>query len=144
MTDRRKIFFQLARDESGYPPVATESLWAIPTGICSEYILDNIPFFQNVATIGDTVSVEELDGRLWYRATVRRTDRSLIRVVGLGGSAPVAVGKELEALGCAWELGATHHLISVDVPPASFDAAHAVVVKRAASGAIDYEEAILR
>ena len=90
------------------------------------------------------MSVEELDGRLWHRATVRRTDHSLIRVVGLGGSAPVAVGKELEALGCTWELDATHHLISVDVPPAFFDAAQAVVVKRAASGAIDYEEAILR
>lgn len=144
MIDRRKIFFQLEQDGSGYPPVATESLWAIPTEVCSEYVLDNIPFFEKVATIGDTVSVEELEGRLWHRATVRRTDHSLIRVVGLSGSAPVAVGKELEALGCAWELDATHHLISVDVPPAALDGVQAVVVERAASGAIDYEEAILR
>ena len=144
MIDRRKIFFQLEQDASGYPPVATESLWAVPTKVSSEYVLDNIPFFEKVANIGDTVAVDEVDGRLWHRATVRRTDHSLLRVVGLNGSDPITVGKELEALGCAWELDAAHHLISVDVPPVALERVQALVGERAASGLVDYEEAILR
>jgi len=144
MMERRKIFFHLDQDGSGYPPVATESVWAIPTEVPAEYVLDNIPFFESVATIGDRVAVDEMDGRLWYRATVRRTDHSLIRVVGLDGSDPAPVGRELEALGCAWELDAAHHLISIDVPPGVLDRVQAVVAERATSGAIDYEEAILR
>jgi len=117
---------------------------AISTSNPSEYVLDNIPFFQRVATIGDTVTVEELDGRLWHRATVRRTDSSLIRVVGLDGSDPAIVGKELEALGCSWELDASHHLISIDVPSGLLDKVQGVVALHAKSGTIDYEEAILR
>jgi hypothetical protein len=144
MIERRKIFFELEQDGSGYPPVATESLWAIPTDNPTEYILDNIPFFERVATIGDRVAVEELDGRLWHRATVQRSDHSLLRVAGLDGNDPAPVGKELEALGCSWELDAAHHLIAVDVPPGALDRVQAVVARRATSGTIDYEEAILR
>ncbi len=143
MNDKRKIFFDLVQHD-GYPPVATESLWATPTSISSEYVLDNIPFFGRTATIGDTVRVEEREGRLWYCATIKRTDRSLIRIVGLDGTDPTSIGDELRRLGCSWELDSPHHLIAVDVPPEALDDLQHTLAEHAKSGAIDYEEAILR
>jgi hypothetical protein len=143
MTNRRKVFFDLEQDGSGYPPVATESMWATPTEVPTEYVLDNIPFFERVATIGDTVRVEEVEGCFCYRETVKRTDHSLIRVVGADVADITQVGKELEGLGCSWELDSVHHLISVDVPPEALERAQALVAERAKSGKIDYEEAIL-
>ena len=38
-----KIVFSLVPDEDGYPPVASESLWAVNVAD-DEYRLDNIPF----------------------------------------------------------------------------------------------------
>jgi hypothetical protein len=144
MNERRKVFFDLELDESGYPPAATESLWAIPTENSVEYVLDNIPFFERVATIGDKIRVEEVAGRIWYRATICRTSHSLIRIVGLNGKDPIRVGRELEQMGCYWELDAAHHLIAVDVPREVLDRAQALLAQHATSGEIDYEEAILR
>ncbi len=144
MNDRRKVFFDLEQDESGYPPVATESLWAIPTEDFLEYVLDNIPFFERVATIGDRIRVEEVAGRIWYRATIGRTDHSLIRIVGLDDKDPISMGMELEQMGCSWELDAAHHLIAVDVPREVLDRAQILLAQHATSGEIDYEEAILR
>ncbi|MEO5727236.1 MAG: DUF4265 domain-containing protein [Byssovorax sp.] len=144
MNKRRKVFFDLEQDESGYPPVATESLWAIPTENSMEYVLDNIPFFERVATIGDKIRVEEVAGRIWYRATIGRTSHSLIRIVGLDDKDPISVGRELEQMGCSWELDVAHHLIAVDVPHEVLDRARALLAQHAISGEIDYEEAILR
>jgi hypothetical protein len=144
MNERRKVFFDLEQDESGYPPVATESLWAIPTEASTEYVLDNIPFFERVATIGDRIRVEEVAGRIWYRATIDRTSHSLIRVVGLDDKDPIHVGRELEQMGCSWELDAAHHLIAVDVPRGVLDRAQNLLAQHVVSGKIDYEEAILR
>lgn len=144
MSDRRRVFFELEQDESGYPPVATESLWAIGTQRPFEYIVDNIPFFERVATIGDTISVEDVAGRLWYRTTIARTSHSLIRVVGLDDEDPTTTGMALEQLGCSWELDAAHHLIAVHVPREVLVHAQALLAEHAARGEIDYEEAILR
>jgi hypothetical protein len=91
-------------------------VWAIPTEMSMAYVLDTIPFFERVATIGDRIRVEEVAGRIWYRATIGRTSHSLIHVVGLDGKNPIGVGSELEKMGCPWELDATHHIIAVDVP----------------------------
>lgn len=144
MNDRRKVFFELEQDASGYPPVATESLWAIHAETSMEYVLDNIPFFERVATIGDKVRGEEVAGRIWYRATTGRTSHSLIRVVGLDDNDPIDVGRELERMGCSWELDAAHHLIAVDVPREALDRVQTLLAQHAALGNIDYEEAILR
>jgi hypothetical protein len=138
------VFFELEQDESGYPPVATESLWAIGTEKPSEYIVDNIPFFERVATIGDKIFVEEVAGRLWYRATVSRTSHSLIRVVGLDDKDPTTMGMALEQMGCSWELDPAHHLIAVHVPREILVRAQALLAEHATLGEIDYEEAILR
>ena len=144
MSHRRKVFFELERDEAGYPPVATESLWAIGTETPSEYVIDNIPFFERVATIGDRILVEEVAGRIWYRATINRTSRSLIRVVGLDDTDPINVGRALEQMGCSWELDAAHHLIAVDVPREVLEQVQALLAHHATFGKIDHEEAILR
>ena len=44
MTKSEIVWFRLDQDEDGYPPVQTESVWAIPFGE-GTYILDNVPFF---------------------------------------------------------------------------------------------------
>jgi Domain of unknown function (DUF4265) len=144
MSENRKVFFDLEQDESGYPPVTTESLWGISTEAATEYVLDNIPFFEREATIGDKIRVEEVAGRIWYRATISRTSHSLIRVVGLDDKDPISLGMDLEQMGCSWELDAAHHLIAVDVPPEVLVRVQTLLAQYATSGKIDYEEAILR
>jgi len=42
--DRVKVYFDLEKDADGYPPVNSESMWAVPMGEF-RFRIDNIPFF---------------------------------------------------------------------------------------------------
>jgi hypothetical protein len=70
-----RIHFQLEQDEDGYPPVVVESLWAESGENHNEYVIDNVPFFVRVATIGDTVRVREEDGNRWFESLVHRSKK---------------------------------------------------------------------
>ena len=71
-----KVFFRLDRDDTGYPPVDTESVWAneLPNGTC---IMDNIPFFTTQATLGDLVEVIRIGEDLFYSKTIMKSRNSL-------------------------------------------------------------------
>lgn len=73
MTVPIRVHFQLEQDEDGYPPIAVESLWAEPSAQPNEYVIDNVPFFVRIATIGDTVRVREEDGNRWFDSLVHRS-----------------------------------------------------------------------
>jgi hypothetical protein len=139
----RKIFFELEQDEDGYPPAASESVWAIPL-VEDRYVIDNIPFFAREATLGDIVEVTEKDGTLYYKSTFKRSGNSLIRIVYLKETDPSVVRDKLKTFGCSSEWDETHHLIAVSVPPeVKLSDVQVFLQDGFEQGNWDYEEPIL-
>ena len=140
---RVKVLFPLAKDQSGYPPFAVESVWAIRIG--GGYTIDNIPFYARVVALGDVVAAEERDGTLWYARTLTPSPNSLIRVVAYGGVGLESIRQDLSDLGCSTEVDAHRHVIAVSVPEtASLSAVRAHLEAKHRKGVLDYEEPILR
>lgn len=145
MNPKAKVHFRLSQDEDGYPPVAVESLWASPTTEPNEFVIDNIPFFTQQATLGDVVCVREKDGEFWFDDVASRSKNSLLRVVFFDKERIDNVSEKLVALGCSTEHMASHSLIAVNVPAsASLAGVQAYLQKGADAGVLDYEEPILR
>ena len=146
MIERVKLFFALEQDEDGYPPVAAESLWAIPTKQPHEYMLDNIPFFARQATSGDIVQArEEAGGNLWFERMVRSSGKSLLRVTFFQPNKVQDVRESLKRLGCSTEWDDTHRLVAVSVPPdIKIESIQSYLSEQAQAGCIDYEEPLLR
>ncbi len=143
MKNHVNILFRLAQDAEGYPPVAVERIWA--TKASTGYMLDNIPFFTRQATFGDTVSVTDESGTLWFSGVLVRSGNSLLRVVLFDTSRVDEVRKGLSNLGCTTEWDQPHKLVGVNVPDtASLAAVQAYLQKESAQGWLDYEEPILR
>lgn len=141
---RVKVVFELEVDESGWPPVGGERVWAIrrADGCCT---IDNIPWFARAATCGDVVAVREIDGALVFQRTVSHGRHSLIRIICFKGTDPQALRRDLQVLGCDSEYNQHYGMIAVDVPePAILPGVQAHLREAAARGEIDYEEAILR
>ncbi|NUQ74302.1 MAG: DUF4265 domain-containing protein [Polyangiaceae bacterium] len=111
----RKIVFHLEQDDEGFPPAATESLWARSTERNNEFVIENLPFFAREATLGDVVDVTEKDGSLYYRSTICRSGNSLIRIICYNGSEPLTLCKELEAMGCVTEYIEAYRMVAVNV-----------------------------
>lgn len=140
-----KIHFRLAQVD-GYPPVATESMWAQPTDTVNEYVIDNIPFFFTFATLGDRItSVVDEDGTLWYESTVEPSDNSLIRVLLFLAAKLDEVRAALRERGCEVETMASHKLLAVNIPKdARLVDVQEYLSMMADQDVLDYEEAILR
>jgi len=109
-----KVLFPLARDEDGYPPYGSESLWARP--VADGYQLDNTPFFAEGVSSGDVVTVERDDGALVFRSVVRPSGHSTVRVLVRDPAEVPSVREELRALGCSTEGSHIPGLLAVDVP----------------------------
>lgn len=115
------IVFPLDTDESGYPPVGSERLWAkkVSDGL---FEIDNIPFFVTGLASGDRVTVEEKEGVLFYKSTEEYSGNSTLRVVVYESNGKEISGttrdlrKQLEDMGCTSELSNTPNLIAIDVP----------------------------
>lgn len=139
-----KIIFKLDQDEDGYPPAGYEGVWARHEGE-NRFKIDNIPFFTREATTDDIVEAAEENGQLYYRATIKRSENSLLRVAYFEGTDPVALRENLKALGCSTEWDENHHLISVNVPPEVRLADVQAFLQRGSEQQYwDYEEPILR
>jgi len=140
-----KVFFELEQDEDMYPPVSVESVWANSTGFRDQYVLDNIPFFASVATVGDTVRVRMAEGVRWFEEVTERSSNSLIRIIFFDRSALDRINAWLRLEGCATEYSAPHNLLAVSVPGSvDLSRVHTFVAAEADAGTVDYEEAILR
>src|SRR5262245_25386664 len=96
----RKIHFTLEPDEDGYPPCAVESVWGKEDSE-GNFVIQNIPFFVTDATLHDVVAAAPSpeDGVLEYKAMVRPSANSLLRVVYYDGTDPAEVWTQLEELG---------------------------------------------
>lgn len=140
-----KVNFQLVQDEDSYPPVTVESVWAQPTTKAGEYLLDNIPFFAQEATVGDLVRVHEEDGHLWFESVVVRSQNSLVRVVFFDRASVERVNERLVALGCSTEYLKAHNLLAVSIPDSvNLRDVQGCLQAEARAGILDYEEPILR
>jgi hypothetical protein len=112
-----KVLFLLEQDESGYPPVTVESLWAIPGP--GGYELDNIPFYARGIALGDFVGVARgLDGGLEFDRVIRRGGHSTYRIWLRQRRAddPQYTIAQLREQGLIIESDSTG-LLAVDVPP---------------------------
>lgn len=120
-TDLVRVRFQLHQDEDGWPPVASEGVWAVPLG-GGLVRLDNIPWFVRDAASGDTFGTStDSDGVRWATDKVAWSGNCTVRVIpfpdgALAGSgqavldafAPLGVdGEGLEQFG----------MVALNIPP---------------------------
>jgi hypothetical protein len=140
-----RINFNLIKDDDGYPPVSVETLWVKVSRHSGEYIIDNIPFFVRVATIGDVVRAREEGAGLWFDSVVKRSSNSLIRVVFFNKEFLADVTACLCALGCVTEYSGDHNILGLSVPhSANLRHVQEYLQKRSMEGVLDFEEPILR
>ena len=143
--ERARVHFRLTQDADGYPPVGVETLWARRGEQANEYVIDNVPFFVCEATLGDLIAIIEEDGQRWFFKLLDSAGHSLIRIVFFDDTCVQEISDQLRSLGCWTEYEATHKLLAVDMPTrASLAQAQSLLRREAATGRIDYEEAILR
>ena len=144
MADPMKVLFRLVADEDGYPPVAVESLWAIPSKTQGQCVLSNIPFFTTDATLGDTIAVRYEESAFWFDQVVTPSRNSLIRVIFHDHQCIGSVIKRLEELGCDVELAENYSLLAVSIPPrAKLAAIQTYLEEKENECMIGYEEPIL-
>lgn len=137
-----KIKFPLSQDDTSYPEISEESLWARPCGN-GIYEIDNIPFFVKRVSCGDKVLARpNNEGVLYYQKHVSFSKHSTYRLVIFDQQKVPLVRDELEKMGCSSELSHVSKLIAVDVPP---EVAVSKVVQYfkvgEESGDLEYEEA---
>jgi hypothetical protein len=72
MSDFEKIVFRLKEDADGFPPVAFESLWEVPSGT-NAYSIDNVPYYICGVSKGDAVAAATVDGEIFASAVIARS-----------------------------------------------------------------------
>ena len=143
MSNRRKIVFFLERDDSGFPPVDAEGLWAELLDERRARV-DNIPFFVRDATLGDVVEYRKEDGELHYVSTLDRSQNSLIRAVCYPQADPMQLRRSIEDFGCETEFDSNHRLIAINVPShGDLEGLRTFLQLAEDRGEIGYEEPIL-
>jgi hypothetical protein len=114
---KRRVSFRIEQDEDGYPPYESETLWA--TEISEEsgdLVVDNIPFFESAATIGDVIRGYHRDGQFWFERLVQPSGHSLLRVIVYSPERVAEIRRRLRMLGCSTEEFKDKPLIAVDIP----------------------------
>lgn len=145
MDNRVKVHFQLQPDEDGWPPATVESVWAKPGASENEYIIDNVPFFTNEATIGDTVQVRKEDDNLWFERILQDSPNSLIRIIITDPSMTQEISDKLISMGCDTEGYQNYKLLAVSIPASVNLASVQDFLKlQQEAGLLGYEEAILK
>jgi uncharacterized protein DUF4265 len=119
--DYVRVRFQLRQDDDGWPPVASEGVWAVSLGgnlVC----LDNIPWFARNVASGDTFRTSaDSDGVLWATDKVEWSGNCTVRVVPyqkgpLAGSRQ-AVLDAFARLGVDGEGLQQYGIVALNVPP---------------------------
>ena len=136
-----KVLLEHEGAEAG--TVEYEGVWAIPTD--GGYRIRNIPVYAYDLALDDVISAEPDDhGVLRCTGLVKASRHSTIRLQFKQEADSSRVGKELQDLGCLWELGTSRLRIGVDVPPSvSFDEIRLYLERGERNGTFVYEEACL-
>ncbi len=139
-----RVTFELQEDDSGYPPVSSERLWAksLPNG---NYELDNIPFYAFDVSTGDEVEVDQVEGELIFRRVVVASGNSTFRLLLIDVATNTTVRNDLAALGCRSEFNQHVGVIAVEVPGSlQIQPFLDYIVDAQNAGLIDIEEGALR
>ena len=145
MSDRLKLTFPLEQDEDGYPPFASEGVWAEDLGD-GRFRIDSVPFYVHDLSAEDIVeAMPSPEGGLVYVRTIQPCSNSTLRIILYQESAREQLLNGLRDLGCDYEIGVPTTLIAVNVPE-TVDATQvlALLSKESDAEKIDYEESAPR
>lgn len=140
-----KVIFELPSDGEGWPPAASESLWAVPVdpGIVR---LANTPFFVRGVASGDVLRVRrDADGQLRAGERLEWSGHCTIRVIPFrNGPLAGSLQRVLDAfapLGVTGEGIRQFGIVALNVPPGADIAAVKRVLRDGEDdGAWEYEE----
>ena len=139
-----RIIIPLEVDEDGYPPFASERIWASETAD-GLYSVDNIPFYARRIALGDLVAVERVDDAIYFRNVVQPSENSTVRVVFLDKGQKCSFENGLRAIDCDWEGDQDRGLLAINVPSAAHHRALMGLIERCGGEeSVDYEESALR
>ncbi len=111
--EHKKILFEHENTPEGVYGI--ESAWAVAEG--KNYKLDNILFYAQEYSLGDTVSVEERDGELFVTGLIHESGHSTVRIIFNNPDDVNETREYLKKIGCNSEISNVPILISVDIPP---------------------------
>jgi hypothetical protein len=140
-----KIAFEMEQDEDGWPPITTETLWAVDLGN-GKYEINNIPFFVRLLARGDIVSAYKKYGdMLYFKDIMVSSKNSTIRIIFNNKRCINDVYKSLESYGCSTEGGADYkNLTAVDIPEnVSFQEVVKFLKEQENKGIIGFEESCI-
>jgi hypothetical protein len=119
--DYVRVRFQLRPDDDGWPPVASEGVWAVP--LDGDVVrLDNIPWFARNVASGDTFRTStDSDGVRWAADKLAWSGNCTVRVIpfpdgALAGSRQ-AVLDAFAPLGVDGEGLQQYGIVALNVPP---------------------------
>jgi hypothetical protein len=106
-TDRThvRVVFPLQQDEEGWPPAASEGLWAEVTDRGGEYRVDNIPLWIEGVSVNDIVAARSTPDGIVFTEVVEKSGHKTIGVFYETEDTRDAVRARLIELGCEVERG---------------------------------------
>ena len=139
-----KMTFILIKNEDGYPPDDTETMWVENLGN-GKYRIDNIPFYIKDISPDDIIEGDCSTGRLFFKKLIKKSNISVIRVVFFNINKSDDVMDNLVKNGCRWEGSHLSNLYSVEIP----DSGNLKKIKnfldaQSSYGILDYEDASIR
>jgi hypothetical protein len=139
------VVFELAV-EDGWPPVASERLWAFHLGD-DRYRIDNVPWFVRDLAVGDVVRARlpDADSHPVFVEVVERSDHVTIRLVCFRrGPLEGDLARALEpftALGVYGEGASQYGMLALDIgPTAPLPAVVSTLRQGVEDGSWEYEE----
>jgi hypothetical protein len=105
----------LPYDESGYPPVGYERLWATPLSN-GNFRIENIPFYVMGISSGDEVSSIEVNGEFIFSNLVKKSGNSTFRLFLNNAETCESVREILRQKGCTSEFNQHVGVVAVEVP----------------------------
>lgn len=142
--NKTKMTFMLDKDDDGYPPDDSETLWVqeVDDG---NYRIDNIPFYVRGISPDDVVSGKFENGILFFSSIIDRSSISVIRVIFFEKNQSARVLSEIVDCGCRWEGSHLQSLYSIEVPNShAYGCIEKILKHESDNEVLDYEEASLR
>jgi len=106
-----KVLFRYNIDEN---TEGIEGAWASKVG--EFYKLENILFYAKSYSLGDIISVEQINEELYVNGLIEESGNSTIRIYFSDEKLVLPVREELMVMGCSSELSNIPKLVAVDIP----------------------------
>lgn len=141
------VIFPLQQDGSGYPPFATERVWAENLGE-NKYKIKNTPFYAKGVSADDIVSVIEKEGALFFDKLLTESGNSTVRIIFFKDKSTEqeiqGLLKQLTDLGSDWEEDNTKLLYAINIPKnVDYQKIIGVLNNSAYADKFEYEESVV-